>query len=132
MHSFVKQIHASNACKMKFHIFISHIHFTWRWMNPSICGTAQLTLDTCFGLLTSVHRLYLSHLSMLACYLHVTLVILWIWLTSDRIWHLLEHFMSLHTNLLTSSSEGMQTQELIPGTCDFLINSFIVYRYKHW
>ena len=46
-------------------------------------GTAQIKLDTHFG--TSVHRFYSSQSSILICYLHDGLVVLWIWLESDRI-----------------------------------------------
>ena len=68
-------------------------------------GIALLTFDTCSVLLVSIHRLYVSHSLMVVCYLCVALVVLWIWFVSNKIWHLLEHFISLHINLLTSSTE---------------------------
>ena len=60
---------------------------------------------------------------MPACYLWAVLVVSQIWLAilwqnSDRICHSLEYFMNLHTNLIVSSSEGMQAKDLIPGTKD--------------
>ena len=50
-----------------------------------VYGTAQLKLDTCFVLLVSAYRFYSSHLSMLACYLHVAVVELQILLLCNRI-----------------------------------------------
>ena len=94
--------------------------------------TALITLDTCFVLFVSAHRLYVSHSpSMVVCYLCVALVVLWIWPVSNRIWYLLEHFMSLHINLLTSSTRRMLMHEWIPRTRDFCINSLLANRYKH-
>ena len=66
---------------------------------------------------------------MLVCYMHVALVVFWIWPVSDRTGHSLEYFTSLHMNLRMSSSEGMLMHELIPRTRDFLISSFLVYEY---
>ena len=84
--------------------FINGISMEWQWHHdqcntlPEVghtYSTAQLKLDTHFGLLVIVHRFYLSHSSMLMCYLCVALVVSQIWLTINRIWHLLECFTNL-------------------------------------
>ena len=66
---------------------------------------------------------------MLSCCLLVALVVSQICLASDRIWYYFTRI--LHMNLLMSFSEGIQAQDLIPGTHDFLINSFLVCGHKH-
>ena len=60
---------------------------------------------------------------MLTCHMCVDLVVSRIMVESD-------YFMNLHTNLFMSSTEEIQVQDLIVGTHNFLIKSFLVCGYK--
>ena len=122
-----KQIPQNLATTIKRHN--QNMYLYWH-----VCAYTQLNSNLTLVLDYSwmfIGLIWVTHQCSYATYLCATLVVLWIWLTSDRIWNLLKHFMSIHMNLLMSSSEWMQTQESIPGTCNSLINSFLVHGYKH-
>ena len=91
-------------------------------------GTAQLKLYTHFGLLVIVHRFYLSHSSMLMCFVCCSCSVT----NLTHEWQNLTFTTILHKSQISLCipQEGMQAQDLIPGTHDFLINSFLVYRHN--
>ena len=89
-------------------------------------GTAQLKLETHFWLLVSVYRFYSSPSSMIACYLHVTL------LTHE--WYVRRNWL-LHESPYEPPYEfhrgNISTRLDSWNMRDFPIKSYLVHGHKH-